>query len=278
LVIELLPHVWSPFVMSVTRAAGARYCMIAHDADPHSGDRTAWAKILFDRPMRWADVVVTLSAAVSQRLLNTGRVPEAKLVQLFHPDFTYERRLGERVASPSQSAPIRLLFMGRILPYKGLPLFLDMVDLLRGEGIAVEVGVFGEGALGANAARLEAMGAEVVNRWLSEREIAATLARFHALVLPYTEASQSGVAAAALGAGLPIIATPVGGLVDQIVDGETGMISSAVNAPGLSEATKRLVLHEATYRTICDNIARSREQRSMARFVREIVSRSLMSR
>jgi glycosyltransferase involved in cell wall biosynthesis len=96
--------------------------------------------------------------------------------------------------------------------------------------------------------------------------------------LPYTEASQSGVAAAALGAGLPIIATPVGGLVDQIVDGETGMIASAVNAPGLSEATKRLVLHEATYRTICDNIARSREQRSMARFVREIVSRSLMSR
>jgi glycosyltransferase involved in cell wall biosynthesis len=276
LVVELLPHVWSPFVMSVARAAGARYCMIVHDADPHTGDRTAWAKILFDRPMRWADVVVTLSAAVSQRLLNTGRVPEGKLVQLFHPDFTYERRVRERVASPSQRGPIRLLFMGRILPYKGLPLFLDMIDLLRGEGIVVEIGVFGEGTLGGNAARLDAMGAEVVNRWLSESEIAATLARFHALVLPYTEASQSGVAAAALGAGLPVIATPVGGLVDQIVDGQTGMIASDVSARGLSEATKRLLLQDATYRSICDNIDRSREQRSMARFVREIVARSLL--
>ena len=150
-----------------------------------------------------------------------------------------------------------------------------MVEILRHEGIAVEIGVFGEGALGANAVRLEAMRAEVVNRWLTESEIAAILPRFHALVFPYTEASQSGVAAAAFGAGLPIIATPVGGLVDQVIDGVTGVIARQVDARGLSEAAKRLLFDEAAYRTICDNIASSREQRSMRSFVREIVSHSL---
>ena len=150
-----------------------------------------------------------------------------------------------------------------------------MVEVLRNEGISVEIGVFGEGALGGNAFRLEAMRAEVVNRWLTESEIAAILPRFHALVLPYTEASRSGVAAAAFGAGLPIIATPVGGLVDQVIDGSTGVIARQADARALSEAAKRLLFNENTYRTICDSIASSWEQRSMGRFVREIVSHSL---
>ena len=274
-VIELLPHVWSPFVMSVARAVDARYCTIVHDADPHTGDRTAWMKAIYDRPMRWADMVVTLSATVARKLLSSGRVSEAKLLQLFHPDLTYAPRRSDRPGLPLRNAPIRLLFMGRILAYKGLPLFLDMVEVLRNEGISVEIGVFGEGALGGNAFRLEAMRAEVVNRWLTESEIAAILPRFHALVLPYTEASQSGVAAAAFGAGLPIIATPVGGLVDQVIDGSTGVIARQADARALSEAAKRLLFNENTYRTICDSIASSWEQRSMGRFVREIVSHSL---
>jgi glycosyltransferase involved in cell wall biosynthesis len=90
---------------------------------------------------------------------------------------------------------------------------------VRDRGIAVELGVFGEGDLGSSAERLSVMGAEVINRWLTEAEISVLLPRFHVMVLSHVEASQSGAAAAALGAGLPVIATPVGGIIEQITDG-----------------------------------------------------------
>ena len=59
-------------------------------------------------------------------------------------------------------------------------------------------------------------GVTVENRWVPETEIGALLAWSDALILPYREASQSGVAAAALAAGRPVIATCVGGLREQL--------------------------------------------------------------
>jgi hypothetical protein len=57
------------------------------------------------------------------------------------------------------------------------------------------------------SARLEGIKAEVINRWLDEDEIATILGRHDVLVAFHIEASQSGVVAAALGAGLPVDVT-----------------------------------------------------------------------
>jgi glycosyltransferase involved in cell wall biosynthesis len=168
---------------------------------------------------------------------------------------------------PQPGAPLRLLFLGRIMPYKGLSLFVDMVECLRRDGFAVEAGVAGEGALGSEAGRLAALRAEVINRWLSEDEIGALLSRYHAVVLSHTEASQSGVAAAAFGSGLPVIATPVGGLIEQVDDGRTGVLAEGVDGKSLARAAKRLVLDPALYSQLQANIAKSRQARSMAAFV-----------
>jgi len=56
----------------------------------------------------------------------------------------------------------------------------------------------------------------VENRWVPEDEVGALLGWSDALVLTYTEASQSGVAAAALAAGRRVVATRVGGLAEQL--------------------------------------------------------------
>jgi glycosyltransferase involved in cell wall biosynthesis len=58
----------------------------------------------------------------------------------------------------------------------------------------------------------------VENRWVPEAEIASLLAWSDALVLPYREASQSGVAAAAISSRRWVVATRVGGLEEQFRD------------------------------------------------------------
>ncbi len=275
-VIELMPHVWSPLVMSVVRRAGARYCTIVHDAAAHPGDRTSLVKPLIDRAALSADLVLTLSSAVATRLLATGKFPPSKLVTLFHPDMTHSSGGEiERRQAPMPGAPLRLLFLGRIMPYKGLDLFIETVDELRRSGLSVEVGVFGEGPLGANADRLRRMDAEVVNRWLGAEELADALARYHAVMLSHTEASQSGVAASAFGAGTPVIATPVGGLVEQVQDGITGVLADSIDAPALAGAAKRLLCDPQFYRSTCANLVQSARQRSMKSFVSAAVSHAV---
>lgn len=270
MVIELMPHAWSSFVMPVVKARGVRYAVVVHDADTHPGDyRSSSIKLLVERSITQADVILTLSETVAGRLAAAG-VPRTKIARLFHPDLDFGGIATRQL--PNKGDPVRLAFFGRIMPYKGLALFLDTVELLRNEGIAIEVGVFGEGALGPNVARLAILGAEVVNRWLTEAEIGAMLKRYHAVVLSHIEASQSGVAATAFGAELPVVATPVGGLVDQVKDGVNGLLAARVDADSMADAVKRMIGNSQLYSGMCNYLKETKAERSMSRFVEDCVT------
>jgi glycosyltransferase involved in cell wall biosynthesis len=267
-VIDLMPHVWSPFVISAIQSTGARYICVLHDAVGHPGDRSRGMTHLLRRAAYQADHVLALSHAVGNRLRASSRLQPDRVTVLFHPDldFAVSRR---RSLPPAPGTPLRLLFLGRIMAYKGLSLFLDTVDRLRAEGVPVSPGIFGEGPIEVHARRMAGMGAEVINRRLSDQELGDVLMRYDALVASHIEASQSGVVAAALGAGLPCVVTPVGGLVEQIVDGETGIIAEETTASALSAAVRRLFCAAGLYRTICRNITQRRSERSMSRFLAE---------
>ena len=56
------------------------------------------------------------------------------------------------------------------------------------------------------------------------------------LVLPYTTVFQSGVLFLAYNFGLPVIATNVGSLQDDIVEGETGYTCQSCDAADLARA------------------------------------------
>ena len=59
------------------------------------------------------------------------------------------------------------MFIGRILPYKGLGLLVDAVESLRRDRLPLELGIFGRGKIEPSLLRrLSKLGAEVVNRWL----------------------------------------------------------------------------------------------------------------
>ena len=85
-------------------------------------------------------------------------------------------------------------------------------------------------------------------------------------MLSHIEASQSAVAATAFGLGLPVVANPIGGLGEQIADGQTGIVAKRADAQALAEAVMRL-LDPDLYSHICRTIAASKDQRSMLRFV-----------
>jgi glycosyltransferase involved in cell wall biosynthesis len=236
-IVTVMTHVWGVALERAARRAGIATILIVHDADPHPGERRPVFDWLARVEIRRSDRIVTLSNHVADRLLARGDVTEARLTRLFHPIL----RFG--AASPRQdsSRPFRLLFFGRILPYKGVELLLEAYRLLRDQGVDCVLRVVGRGDIDAPAALLNQPGLTIAQGWVPQEAIGGILAWADAVVLPYREASQSGVVAGAYGAGLPVVGTPVGGLTEQIVSGETGLLADAVDAAALARAIRRLI-------------------------------------
>lgn len=273
-VVDLMPHVWSPFVISAIRAAGARYCVVVHDAKPHPGDyRTFSVSRLLEMASARADLVFTLSRAVAGRLEQEG-IGYQKVYPLFHPDLNFSSDTPVRLP-PIEGEPFRLVFLGRIMPYKGLALFLDAIEILRRDNVLVDALILGDGSAGSLLSRIESLGVRFINRWASPKEIAEALAWCHTVVLSHIEASQSGIAAAALGAGVPVVCTPVGGLPEQIFHLHTGLIAAAVDGFAVAESVRTLLSEPTLYRTICHNISRTSGERSMERFFEDLQSQAL---
>ncbi len=267
-VVTLMPHLWTPLLAPAVRRLGALYATVIHDAAAHPGDPPGLLNGWLRRDAVGADLVVTLSQAVAQQLFDRGRIERERILRLFHPDLAFN---GPPAPRPYPQRPLRVLFLGRILPYKGLPVLVEAVELLRGAGVAVELGVVGAGDLGALAPRLAALGAEVINRWVADAEIGPILARYDALACSHVEASQSGPAAAAFGSAMPVVGMPVGGIAEQVADCATGVLARRASAPAFAEALHRLIADPALYERISGHLAATAEARSMRRFVGELV-------
>ena len=261
--VSLMPHVWSPCMARVIRQAGVRHIAIIHDAKPHLGDRKGLVNGWLLREADAADHVITLSDFVASQLIARG-LPRMKVSALFHPDLNYGCVSGCR---SDASEPLRVLFFGRILPYKGLDLLLDAIECLQRSGVAVRLDVYGDGKIKpATRARLLALGSRIENRWLEHSEFKAILSEYDVVVASHIEASQSGVVAAAFGAGLPVVATPVGGLVEQVTPGVTGIVAESVSAPALAAAIRMVADDRSLLTHFRRGIVGRRNERSMELF------------
>lgn len=273
-VVTLMPHVWSALLAPTLRQGGAKYISIVHDANRHPGDRTGLVHSLLMQDARYADIVVTLSTAVSLRLERSGVIPAERIITLFHPVTGRRHAVKVPRGAPAPGAPWRALFIGRIMAYKGLSLFVNAIERARAAGLPVELSVMGEGDLGPERACLERLGARIVNRWLTPEETAEAYATHDFVVLSHVEASQSGIAAAAMGAGVPVITTPVGGLVEQIKEEVTGLVASRVDADALAAAICRLATEQGLYARLAEGAARAVDG-GVDRFVARLVDIAL---
>jgi glycosyltransferase involved in cell wall biosynthesis len=260
-VVTLMPHLWSPFFVGLWRKLGLRHLAIVHDANPHPGDPTAVLNRWLDREPAGADTVVALSEHVARQVRQA--MPGKRVVQLFLPDLMGD---SGRTGAVRPDGPVRLLFFGRILPYKGLPLFADALAELRRRGVAFSAAVIGEGDIGSERAVLEAHGVRIVNAWVAEADVPSILTEFDVLVASHVEASQSGVVALAFGNGLPVVTTPIGGLKEQVEHMRTGLIARDVTPAALADALEAVAGDGALLARLREGVRETREDRSFARF------------
>ena len=99
----------------------------------------------------------------------------------------------------------------------------------------------------------------VDNEFISEDRVADYFRRASVVVLPYIEASQSGVIPMAYSAAKPVVATSVGGLPEMVEDGSTGYLVAPRDAAQLADAVTRLLLDAQLRRRMGENGKRKME-------------------
>ena len=274
-VINLCPHVATPVLGLLVRRLAVPYATVVHDASGHPGDRGRVLAPWFRMEARIADAVVTLSRNVAAGLVSK-RVDAERILPLFLPDLTYGAETGARRHATGK--PLRLLFFGRLLKYRGLEVLVDALESLARQAVGLRATIAGAGRIERDTSeRLAALGCNVVNRWIGETELAGLLAEHDAVVASHLECSQSGAVAAAFGSCLPVVALPVGGLLEQVQDGRTGVLADGTDAAALARTIQRLSQDTQMYESISAHLEATRSQRSTGRFLDQLLAAHTLS-
>ena len=130
----------------------------------------------------------------------------------------------DQPGAPSDQ-PFQLLFFGVVRPFKGVEDIVEALSALDREQAAqfrlTIVGETWEGWVAPAEAIARSPHADLierVDRYVTDAQLADYLARADAVILPYHRSSASGPLQVAMSAGLPVVVTSVGGLVEAVRD------------------------------------------------------------
>jgi len=142
-----------------------------------------------------------------------------------------------------------LLCFGQIAPYKGLEYLISAAKILAEEGVKVRVLIAGKVKRGheeygeqiREAIAASGLADSVIVRlsFVPDSEVEAYFMSADVVVLPYTDVFQSGVPFLSFAFGVPVVATDVGSLHEDVIDGVTGFMCRPRSGEDLAQALTR---------------------------------------
>ncbi|MFQ6061285.1 MAG: glycosyltransferase family 4 protein [Thermoplasmata archaeon] len=152
----------------------------------------------------------------------------------------------ERFAHSSKPGDLtRFLFVGRIVRQKGLENLVRASSLLKTKGLNFSVSIVGVGPL-EDEIRILAHDLGVEDHisffgHVSDEDLVRMYSESDAFVLPSVWEGLPLTLLEAWAAGLPVIATDVGGIRDLCRDGENALVVPSRNDEALAEAMQKLI-------------------------------------
>ncbi len=240
------PHLWNPLLIAALRRAGRRVIHTLHDLDPHRGSPFAALIRLWNRLVLASGCHILVHGRCYRDRLIARGIPAERVAYtpLLHGFLSADRPWPPGIRSdPSTLHPptvaLTVLFFGRVEAYKGVDALLAAWSLLRRDRSwgtpsysddrfpttepSPRLIIAGPVAPGLALPPLPP-GVELRNRLILDEEAEALFRAADLLVLPYRDATQSALVAAAYAYGLPVIVTRIGALPEYVREGETGWV------------------------------------------------------
>lgn len=140
-------------------------------------------------------------------------------------------------AEPSASEGLKLVFVGRLDPIKGVPILFDALEVVHKARSDVTLDIVGGGSLKDELeARAKNIPGITFHGYLSQDEVAHRIEASDCLILPSFAEGLPVVYMEALASARPAIATDVAGVSELIVNNETGLLVEAGDSDQLAQA------------------------------------------
>lgn len=215
-------------------AAGARhrrFALTVHDPVRHPGDSDSrWAFVTNRALVKSAGLIFTHGEALRDELIEIA-APKAPIVVVPHGIFIAE-------PAPLPAVP-SILFFGRISQYKGLGVLLDAMGEVWQAQPEATLTVAGAGEIDPHPA-LEDGRVTLRQGHLPDDEVPGLFEAATVVVLPYLQASQSGVGSLAKAHSRALVVSDVGGLPDLVAGGAGSVV--AAGDPGALAAALAPIL------------------------------------
>lgn len=218
-----------------------------HDPRHHAGDATSrkTPQWILDAGFRRADQIIVHGEALAAQVESLFACPRERIHVIPHVAMG-----ADAVAGPVAEDEHLILFFGRIWEYKGLDQLIAAQPLITAAAPEARIMIAGEGEdFGKYQAMMQDPTRFIVhNRWISDDERASLFRQSALVVLPYNEATQSGVVPVAHNYSKPVVATRVGALAECVDDGVTGLLIPPRDPTALAEAIISLLKNPARRR------------------------------
>ncbi|RDU64002.1 glycosyltransferase family 4 protein [Helicobacter sp. MIT 14-3879] len=208
-------HFWNLAFIFIFKWQKKPIILIEHDGIIHSGDELLFQQYLINACIKNANTIIFLTHYVKNRI-NPKLLKNKKVFIIPHGIFAFKGL--QRLPKTYNKKP-NLLFFGRVNRYKGIEILLQALEKISlhsyNKLIIAGKSSYKYDLSPYSKAFLQKL--EIIDTFLTQNQIASIFNQSHILIMPYIEASQSGVASIAIANAIPCICTDVGGLKEQFI-------------------------------------------------------------
>lgn len=204
-----------------------------HDPIMHTGEKDFLFEKLTYLTVKKSSKLVVFSEKFKKTVSELYNFPYEKICSLKLGGYSYYESKAKNNIIENENN--RILFFGRISKYKGLEILLEAFKKVLIFKPDLKLKIVGNGSFSDREEKLiyELQNhLEVVNRWIKDDEVESFFLDVDFIVLPYLEATQSGVIMLSYAMGKAVVCTNVGALDEQILD-TTGVLVSPNNSEDL---------------------------------------------
>ncbi len=234
-------------------------CLVTtiHDPVMHLGDRSQrnipqWVR---DIPVRRSHRLILHGEALKRLLLARHPLPSRRVATLPIGEMSIYRHWDPR---PWPERRGRVLFFGRIWPYKGLDYLIRAEPAVSAACPDAHFVIAGRGESLARYRRMMVHPErfEVRDEYIPRADVPRLFQEAALVALPYVEASQSAVVPLAYAFGKPVVASAVGGLPEMVEDGQDGLLVPPRDSDRLAAAIVALLRDDERRRRMQAHIRR----------------------
>lgn len=215
--------------------------LTCHDPVQHTGERNRMIMNLFKLnefyQLKRVDKIIVHGKTLFNDLTEQNIAPD-KIVVIPHGDYSFFEKFAESDIKENNT----ILFFGRIKPYKGIKYLIEAEKILSRSARDYKIIIAGEGDITPYIQDIKNNDKLIIiNRYINDTEVALLFKKSMMVVLPYLEASQSGIIPIAYAFKKPVVATYVGSISEVVEDNKTGLIVPPKDSQALAAAILKLL-------------------------------------